>query len=198
MLIGLTGRKRSGKSTAARYLVESYGFTELVLANELKSMAYDVNPVVGYDEISGGVVPVYLAEVVDAYGWEAVKDLYPEARRFLERLGTEGVRNHLGEDAWVDRVEPQIEDIRSDDVHHRNGELTPIVVSDVRFENEAEMVVRNGGVIVEINRIPAPPPPSDPHPSEQGVAWDYQIDNVTGKPEVLAIELDRLVRWLSR
>lgn len=197
MLIGLTGLKRSGKSTAAKYLVDVYGFTELSFAEPLKSMALDVDPIVHVRDDFKGRRVYRLSEVVEEFGWEEAKDRFPEVRRFLQRLGTEGVRSHLGVNTWADIVEGAIEDIRSDDYYHRNGETTPIVIADVRFENEAEVVVRHGGVVVEVRRLPVVSLPEDAHASEQGVEWDYQIDNVMGKPYVLQSEIDRLVRWLS-
>lgn len=105
MIIGLTGRKRSGKSTAARYLVEDHGFTELSFAEPLKRMALAVNPIIGFRSTPDGVQRVYLSDVVHEIGWECAKDEYPEVRRFLQLLGTEGVRDHIGQDTWVNLAE---------------------------------------------------------------------------------------------
>ena len=143
MIIGLTGRKRSGKSTAARYLVENHGFTELSFAEPLKRMALAVDPRVGPESD-----PVRLSEAVGVWGWEEAKDRFPEVRRFLQRLGTEGVRDHIGQDTWVNLAELEIirvirENEQVDQVAESN-----IVFADVRFENEAALIREWGGVVI--------------------------------------------------
>ncbi|MFC8721374.1 hypothetical protein [Kitasatospora sp. NPDC057198] len=150
--IALIGRARSGKDTAAGVLRE-YGFTRLALADPLKAMAYDVDPVVG-TELLGvhAPAPVHLAEAVDRYGWEAVKDRFPEARRFLQRLGTEGVRRHVTADFWIEQVRRSAAAIGG-----------PVVVTDVRFVNEVDALRNAGFAVWFIDRGGA----DGDHPSEQ-------------------------------
>ena len=38
MLLGLTGKKGSGKDTFADYIVEKYGFIKLAFANQLRNI----------------------------------------------------------------------------------------------------------------------------------------------------------------
>lgn len=180
MIIGLTGRKRSGKSTAARYLVENHEFTELSFAEPLKRMALAVDPRVGPESD-----PVRLSEAVGVWGWEEAKDRFPEVRRFLQRLGTEGVRDILGEDLWVEQVHNQLWDL---DLNH-----TSIVIADVRFENEARLIRDWGGVVVEIQRRGDDPEERDPHASERGVTPDSVIFNPGDRWEPFGREIDRLV-----
>lgn len=179
MIIGLTGKKRSGKSTVARHLVENHGFVELSFAQPLKDMALAVNPVVDWESFEIGsmegfvrhhIVTSRLADVVTAYGWEGAKDLFPEVRRFLQRLGTDGVRGHLGEDTWVDLMRSAIEKVPEDQ---------NIVIADVRFENEADVVreARDAteGQIISIQRPGFDG--SDDHASEKGVWSDFVVTN---------------------
>ncbi len=150
--IALIGRARSGKDTAAGVLAE-YGFARLALADPLKAMAYDVDPVVGTELLGvNAPAPVRLADAVDRYGWEAVKDRFPEARRFLQRLGTEGVRRHVDPDFWITRC------LRAAAV--KRG---PVVVTDVRFDNEVAELHNAGFAVWFIDRGGA----DGDHPSEQ-------------------------------
>ncbi len=189
MIIGLTGRKRSGKSTAARYLVENHGFTELSFAEPLKRMALAINPVVTHMPVSGVCTAFQLADVVLADGWERAKDEYPEVRRFLPRLGTEGVRAHIGQDTWVNLAELEIirvirENEQADQVSESN-----IVFADVRFENEAALIREWGGVVIEIYR-PSQGDPEPEHSSEAGVRADHLAVNPEGDKSVLFSVLD--------
>ncbi|MCX4751431.1 hypothetical protein OG455_39035 [Kitasatospora sp. NBC_01287] len=151
--IALIGRARSGKDTAASVLVAEHGFARLALADPLKAMAYDIDPVVGV-EMLGVNAPalVGLADAVDRYGWERVKDEFPAARRFLQRLGTEGVRRHVDRDFWITRC-----------VSDAAASTRPVVVTDVRFENEVEALRATGFAVWFIDRGA----PDGYHPSEQ-------------------------------
>lgn len=135
MIVGLSGKKRVGKDSVGEVLAYRYGFKKAAFAKELKDMAYDINPVVDWDVFAGA--PVYLQDLVDDVGWEKAKE-HPEVRRFLQRLGTEGVRNHLGEDTWVKIVLDQVQP----------GEH--VAVTDCRFPDEAEAVKAAGGYVVRV------------------------------------------------
>lgn len=156
-LVGLVGYARSGKDTVANALCENLGYVKASMADPLREMAAAINPVVGWGHAFGYGVggPVYYRPAVESLGYEAAKDRYPELRRFLQRLGTEGIRDHVGADYWVRAAERRIQT-----ADH------PLVFSDIRFQNEAEMILRNGGVIVYVNR-PSVAPVGDVHASEQ-------------------------------
>lgn len=136
--IGLVGRARSGKDTVADILVESYGFTKVSFAAPLKAMALAIDPIIDWDADNSWL----LSEVIEQSGWERAKDIYPEVRRFLQRLGTEGVRNHLGDNVWVDLAKKTAEAVDG-----------PVVFTDVRFVNEVDLIEdRSGGVCVRVVR----------------------------------------------
>lgn len=220
MILGLTGRKRSGKSTVARHLVDNLGFRELSFAARLKRMAVDVNPMVHYIDthnlsdtdrelLANGVTPgpVYLLDALRVLGEERAKDALPEVRRFYQRLGTEGVRDNLGDTVWVDLVASQIEEIREEDLRARLEARgtpgapvpprTPLVLADVRFENEADLIRGWGGLVVEIRR-PSQGDPADGHSSEAGVRADHVVENVEGDPSVMIAAVTRLLLGIHR
>lgn len=153
--IGLTGRARSGKSTVAEILRRDHGFTVISFADTLRDMALAIDPL-----IPAPVLGERLASLVHWYGWEYCKDQYPEVRRFLQRLGTDAVRDHLGRDAWVDAWRRKIEEEEAD---------TSVAAADVRFPNEAA-AVREFGEVWLIER-PGDHDPSGAagHVSERGI-----------------------------
>lgn len=133
-IIGLTGYARSGKSTAADYLVREYGYELVSFAEPLKEAALALDPLVDF------VTFQRLSEVVREIGWESAKDRLSEVRRTLQRLGTEVGREQFGQNFWVDRAMAKI---------HPGGEY---VISDVRFLNEAKAVQTRGGFVARIER----------------------------------------------
>jgi dephospho-CoA kinase len=133
MIIGLTGYAQSGKDTVANILVEKYGYERLAFADPIRDILYDLNPMV--DSIAGR--PVLLQELVDKLGWDKAK-LDPRVRQYLQNLGV-GARNHLGEDVWVINA-------------LRKMSQENIVITDVRFENEAEVIHMLEGQVWRIKR----------------------------------------------
>lgn len=197
MIIGLTGRKRSGKSTAARYLVEDHGFTELSFAEPLKRMALAVDPIIGFRSTPDGGQRVYLSDVVHEIGWECAKDEYPEVRRFLQRLGTEGVRDHIGQDTWVNLAELEIIRVIRENTKAGGVAQANIVFADVRFENEADLIRDWGGVVIEVYR-PSQGDPEPEHSSENGVRSDCSVVNREGDLEALFAVLDHCINRIRK
>ena len=195
VIIGLTGYARAGKSTAAKHLVENHGFTELSFAKALKDMAYAVNPIVDDSDSCACCVDEWegkrLREVVDKLGWERAKDFYPEVRGFLQRLGTEGVRGHLGDRAWVDVVSDQVYRL-----WHTPGFNQRVVIADVRFENEADFIRHEGGRVVRIKRTNQKAAGSA-HASEVPVQADEVITNFDGDTASMKADFDALVEAMN-
>lgn len=134
IIIGLVGRKQAGKDTVADFLVEELGYTRVAFADTLRQMAYDINPVVSVDPL------LYYADVIDSIGYEAGKATYEEFRRFLQRLGTNGIRK-VDPDFWINQAYKRIQEIPGD-----------VVITDVRFYNEVGTVERLGGVTARVHR----------------------------------------------
>lgn len=132
-LVGMVGYAQAGKDTFAGYL----GYQRLAFADVLKAVAYGADPIV---HVENGEC-VRLRTVVDHLGWEVCKSEYPEVRRFLQLLGTEGGRDNLGPNVWVDAA-----------FKDYNPRL-PTVFTDVRFPNEIEAIKARGGIIVRIDRV---------------------------------------------
>jgi len=134
IIIGLTGYAGAGKDTMGEVMVEHYGFHRLAFADAVRDMALALDP---YLEIKGGPGPFGTIELyrlseyleVCKGDWNEAKK-HPEVRQTLQRLGTECVRNILGDNQWIDVIERKIVPISLN--HGRDR----FVITDVRFPNE--------------------------------------------------------------
>lgn len=164
-LIGLAGAARSGKDTAASFLV-GLGWQRKAFADPVREMLYRLNPVLIDPLSEAGTTTV--AYEVDNHGWEYTKSEFPEVRGYLQRCGTEAGRQVIGEDVWVDAL------FRG---HRAWG---PTVITDVRFPNEAQAIKERGGFVVQVVRPDQPLIDDADHVSERaldGWAFDETVLN---------------------
>jgi hypothetical protein len=145
LLVGLIGRKRAGKDTFAAVLVEEFGFARIAFADPLKAAALTLDPIVGRPALPGALYPghdVRLSEAIDALGWEAAKDSVPEVRSTLQKLG-EAIRT-IDDEFWISAAMREVE--------FTQGASTPVVITDVRYRNEADEIRDRGGVLLRVAR----------------------------------------------
>lgn len=223
-LIGLTGRKRSGKDTAGAHLVENLGYTRLALADPIKAILDAIDPFVdGKDrrnpENEYDAVPKKAADesqrlinavsteisrrglsadpgagrilqatkvirILNPYAVPAHRDAdsdrlsahlaaaggdwyqlknedipaHREIRRLQQVLGTEAGRSVFGDDLWIRLM-----------LAAANRVEGPVVVTDVRFDNEVDAIHAAGGLVIAIDR-PGLGANTDAHASEAGVS----------------------------
>jgi hypothetical protein len=90
-------------------------------------------------------------------------------REFLQKLGTDAVRNNLHKNTWVNQVMSTYESY----LNHPNW-----IITDVRFPNEADAILKNDGFIIRLNRQVGE---VMPHESETALDhyqnFKYVIDN---------------------
>ncbi|QIG58502.1 deoxynucleoside monophosphate kinase [Arthrobacter phage DrSierra] len=165
-LIGLIGKKRTGKDTFADKLVRDHGYTRVALADPLRDALYRLNPIMGtFPLLDNGLTRVRewrLQDVVDTLGWEKAKDYCPEVRIMLQRFGTEAIRT-IDDRFWIRAAFDKIDALRA--------EGKPVVVTDVRYPNEADAVRDATGYLVRIVRDL--PDDGDSHASEKAMD-DYR------------------------
>jgi hypothetical protein len=125
MLIGIAGRRQSGKTTLANLLSARHGLRHTSFAEPMR-------------EFVASILGITIAEL------EAAKEL-PVAwlddttpRWMLQTVGTEWGRRMVHPELWV----------RS--ALHRAGSAA--VLSDVRFRNEAEAIRDRGGYVLRVHR----------------------------------------------
>lgn len=156
-LVGFTGYKETGKSTAGQFLVEQ-GFTRLGFADKLKEAVANLFGI-SIQEVEEFKEKAELPEddicvMIGDYGGMLHTSL--TWRGFLQRFGTEMGRETFGWDFWIEQALPDFP--RQD-----------TVITDVRFDNEAARIIRFGGTVIQIIR---PGYESDGHESEQGIDPD--------------------------
>lgn len=140
MLIGVTGYAQHGKNTVGEWLRDEWGFEMVAFADQLRALAWDLNPII---KTNDGIAEVAIRyqELVTTMGYEEAKKVH-EVRRILVALGI-GVREHVGPDAWVAAAARRIGPLLTGGGH--------VVLTDVRFPNEAEYV-EQWGELVRVTR----------------------------------------------
>lgn len=136
--IALIGKARSGKDTAALWLVRNRHYTRLAFADPLKEMAISIDPFVP----THYGVTVRLSALIADVGWEYAKDQYPEVRRILQHTG-QTVREY-DDEFWITAMRRKLNGAEAWNL--------PVVVTDVRYPNEAQMLRARGFKMVRINR----------------------------------------------
>lgn len=177
LLIGLTGPAGAGKSTAAQHLEEGWAFVELALAEPIRDMLAAL---------------FHAADIPDAWMTSRALKEQPTPlgfsyRHMAQTLGTEWGRSTLGPGFWLRLATLRLER------PHLQGDS--VVVSDIRFANEAAWLKARGGVLVRIERaVPA----IAEHESEQHwpeLGAEHVIDN-NGSRAALCDQLDALIHTL--
>lgn len=158
MIIGVAGYARAGKDTVADYLVEKHGFVKMSFAEPIKEALIKLNP-------SIQVMPnlyVPLSYAVRTWGWDLLKDISADVRPLLQRMGTEVAREMFGQNFWVDLA------------MSKASAQDKVVISDVRYVNEAN-AIRSHGTVWRVERKGVGP--ANDHPSEHDLD-DYSFDSV--------------------
>jgi hypothetical protein len=140
LLIGICGRKRSGKGSIAEALEKQLGFCRYAFADKLKQVEKAMFSWIPDDVIWGAdrehVVAVSPADMIELGAPGVIT-----SRNIQQWLG-QAVRKCMGEHAWINALVEQI-----------NTDAKPLVViEDIRQPNEMFMVKQSGGYIIRANR----------------------------------------------
>ncbi len=146
MIVGISGFINSGKSTVATQLTDDYGFRKDSFATSLKdacALMFDWPRAM----IEG--------DTKESREWRELTDEWwanrlgiPNfsPRLALQLIGTDSLRNHFNEGIWFMTLENRV----------RKNPEQHVVISDVRFPNEVKFIQEQGGVMVRVDRGPAP------------------------------------------
>lgn len=144
-LVAVSGFKSSGKDTIGNLLINEFGFKKDSFAKPLKDACAQIFN-----------WPRHLLEgdIQESREWREIEDKWWAERlgmpgfcprKALQLIGTEGLRRHFHDDIWLLSLENRF-------VKHNED----IVVTDCRFKNELDMVVRMGGKVIQVERGPRP------------------------------------------
>lgn len=178
MIIGLAGKKQSGKSTITRYLQQEYGFIEVSWAAPLKEVIGKQLFGLSHEQL---------------YGSEEEKEAKDprwglSPREILQIVGTDLFRKNFRGDFWVHLGKLRIDNLL------KNTTYSQIVVSDCRFPNECKAIEELGGVNVRIVREDKDD--GDEHESETALdnyKFDHVVSASTGEINKLHSQMDDIV-----
>jgi hypothetical protein len=156
-LIGIAGKKGAGKDTAASYIIAQNPrrYRKYSFATPLKEAC---KAMFGWTDY----------ELEDRVAKETVDPFWGfSPRTAMQLLGTNFGRNMLRADIWLKAAEKQF---------NMNNTLynTGTLITDVRFENEAEWIRNNSGIIIHVVE-PGVSSKIDEHESEVGIDI-YPVD----------------------
>lgn len=157
VLIGLVGNKSAGKDTFADYCCSKTKCIKYAFAAPLKKACQTLFLLTDqqlYDPVE--------KEQIDPR-WQM------SPRQMFQFIGTDVMREQIHSDFWLQHF-----------LHwYESHKEEHIIVSDVRFQNEIDLLKQCGGIIIKINRNKT----SDNHISEAGIESllriDHVIDNTT-------------------
>lgn len=130
-LIGISGLAHTGKDTLANFLKEKR--KEIVIESFATPIKEIMINYFGFTREQ--VYDQRLKEIEDKF-WNITP------RKLMQLIGTEMFRKNFRYDVWVKVFEKKI----------LNNPNNFFVVADIRFNNEAEMVIRNNGIVIKILR----------------------------------------------
>lgn len=206
-LIGLHGKKQSGKDTTGEILSNISGYPTFAFADTLKKFCGEIFPELNYQDLWGPEKNKEKIRVLEIdYPKERVLQSYHEylsrfmpsitdpevffrfcrdvfvnnrieftenfirikdsPRRLLQLIGTEFARG-INDNIWIEIAEQEYKDQGS------------LIITDVRFKNEAEWIHKKGGSVIQIiGRDNSGS--KDLHSSESGIPGDLidvKLDN---------------------
>jgi hypothetical protein len=174
-LIGLIGQARVGKDTVAAHLYRHYDFEQTSFAEPMKQM---LEAAFGNKFRTG--------DREQPMDW-----LGKSPRHLMQTLGTEWGRNCVHPELWTLLAEDTIRVAKA-------RKWPGLVLTDVRFHNEADMILRNGGTLIHVVRDTGAK--VNDHVSEQYTWDDYPmrltLDN-NGTLPLLFSRIDRIMANLS-
>jgi len=169
MLIGIVGHPSCGKSSVAEIL-EGMGYRLQAFADPLKeslAVALRIPVDVFYDPKKKNI------PLPEVYG--------KSPRELMQKIATEGYRDLVHADVWVDVWKRSIEDARKEGIQD-------IVVDDVRFPNELKALKEMGGLLVAIDRPGVENTMnhlSELHVNNLIVMADFRLSNAEGPSELV-------------
>lgn len=136
MLIGFSGKKGSGKSYFANYLVNNKLFIKLSFASPLK-------------EITKILFNLSDEDVKDPIKKELINPKFNASpRELMQWLGTDIMREEFNKkfnysgSIWIDNVKDKVKTLLDDN--------KDVVIDDVRFQNEVDMIHSLGGIVINL------------------------------------------------
>ncbi|MCS7316714.1 MAG: hypothetical protein NZZ41_00120 [Candidatus Dojkabacteria bacterium] len=190
-LLGLVGKKNSGKDTLGNYLEKKYNFTKLSFAEPLKKITsilfeWEMNLLEGNTPKSR----IWREQKDEYWSSKLKQDFTP--RKALQTIGTDIFRKNFDENIWIYIIEKKI-------LKNINDKNQHIVITDCRFENECKFIKEYGGILFFISRKESFL--NDEHDSENieklKSLCDEKINNDSTLENYLKISEEKVLKYIS-
>ncbi|BDR26061.1 hypothetical protein RVBP17_1040 [Pseudomonas phage sp. 30-3] len=171
MIIGTLGFIGSGKNTVAKYLVENHNFIQDSFAAALKDL---LSSTFSWDRtLLEGTTPESRRWRETTDTWWATKLGIPNftPRYAMQYIGTDVLRMHFNDNLWILTLEKRLESFIQ---NNKN-----VVVSDVRFKNEYNMLKQYGTKFIYVENV---------IPEWYNIALDLNTSDYTDKEKQNIIE----------
>ena len=168
-LIAFCGYMGSGKTYAADYLVERYGYTRVKFAGPLKNMLRTM-----------GLTDEHIEGDLKDKPCDLLEGRTP--RWAMQSLGTEWGRDLISPNLWGNLWEKEVQELMS------AGK--PVVVDDCRFDNEVARVKRLKGLVCLLT---SPTSEQDAHHPSEALPSEPDITMVNQRNHHLDLMLDTLM-----
>ncbi len=188
LIVGLSGKKQSGKDTIARYLVDSFASKESVgptiklysFADILKkNICMDILGLTweqckGTDEQKNSLTSYKWSDFsfdmrkghtigmnINGVKRDVLISGFMTSRQVMQFVGTDIFRKYFGENVWVDATLKKI----------RKEEVSICIITDARFSSEVNSILSEGGIVIRLDRNVFP---DDSHSSETSLdSYDF-------------------------
>lgn len=186
-IIGVNGERGVGKDTFFKFLkkhsslnLERDAFADRLKVSAAAALGINEDPIAWANDCKENL-EIIVVRTDEGDPNNGVIEHSLSGRQYLQFYGTEAHREVFDEDFWINQV---LDAPRTCDI---------LVITDVRFPNEAEVIRKRGGVVWRVNRDMDRE--ADTHASEQRLPdnlVDMEIDN-NARPR----ELDATAKELA-
>lgn len=187
MLIGLVGRRGTGKDTVARHLVASYNFTHRKFSRPLK------NALKALFGLTDKHVEGELKEVNHPVWGVSPRKMMQFFGTFIMQTQLRALMPDIGKEHAVQRL---MMDLDADPTSANKN----TVISDVRFQHEVDALLKRGAVLIFLHRSDhlLRDQVTDAHESEAGVddLFSHLQINNDSSVEMLLSKVDELITKL--
>jgi len=141
-IIGIIGKKGTGKSECSKVLIDKYKFRKISFGDKMK-------------EIISELWDIPIQHLYDTSMKETFDPRWGKTyREIMQQFGTEVCRV-ISWNTWIYHVEKEF----------KQGKGENFIVDDVRFKNEADLIKKYNGILIKVVR-PLPESSDSAHLSE--------------------------------
>ena len=179
VIIAFCGLAQSGKTTAMRAV------RHFIQKNSPKAAVYTLSFAEPLKEAYRAITGEFFLDVAEYKNAPSAMFDGLTNRQVIQKMGTDALRNSFDKRIWIKCLQKKIENLAITE----HGHECYILIGDLRFVNEADWVISNNGIIVQIRRKGVV---SDGHESEDTVLIPGYLIKNDGTLEELYEKINNL------